>query len=187
MAYQPNIPAATDAISQSQVDLQANFQQLNVGFAIDHNAYDAASPGQHKKVLFTNVAADPAIVNPAGQLYTKSVTGVIEAFFSNGTTVTQLTGLPQTLAGKGTLTLGGGLIFKWGTIPGNGTNEIPVLFLPEIANFPNNVYNIQLTADLNDTTAKSFAVKSGSASVTGFTIKSSTTSVANIYWFAIGN
>lgn len=186
MPYQPNIPAASDAISQSQVDLQTNFQQLNAGFAIDHNAYDAVNPGQHKKVLFTTVAADPAIVNPAGQLYTKSVTGVIEAFFSNGTTVSQLTGLAASVTANGYQKFANGLILQWGVETGSVSHSTLITY--PLA-FPANVFMVQATGVLNngDETAKTVSIRSGSVSVTQFRTQQSSTGIGQIYWFAIGN
>ena len=88
MTYQPNRPQAGDRISQSQVDLETNFQQLNIGFGVNHNAYDAANAGEHTKVTITTpLAADPVLANPAGMYYTKAVSAVTQAFFEHTTTL----------------------------------------------------------------------------------------------------
>ena len=193
MTYLPNIPAAPDAISQSQIDIQQNFQQLNVRFGIDHNEFDdLANSGMHKQVNIPAVLpGDPVLANPAGMYYTKAVAAVTQAFFSNGTTVTQLSGLPQTLtSATGTVTFAGGLILKWGFIATAGTNLTVVNFVAEMhTNFPNNLFNVQLTTRLaaGDTTAKTAAVDTAGFSTTGFNIVTSSQSINSVYWLAIGN
>jgi len=189
MSYQPNKPLAGDRISQSQVDLETNFQQLNIGFGVDHNAYDAANAGQHKKVLFTTTQADPVIANPAGQLYTKSVSGTIQAFFSNGTTVSQLTGLPEDVVGEGTITLAAGLTIKWGTR--NVAVVDDVKFNYPVA-FSTAVFAVVVTPVRNNTGEKSFYLlalpgSGGDNDKVGFKLRSDFNGWSGFSYIAIGN
>ena len=186
MTYEPNIPLSNDKISQSQVDLLQNFQQLNTRFGQDHVSFSTGTnSGFHKQVTIPAVLpGDPVIATPGGVFYTKDVTGVTQAFFRNQTTVTQLTGLPQDLVSNGSITFGAGLILKWGFQASNGTKLLPVVFTTA---FPANVFSIQVTGILNDDTQKTFSVKQGTPSTTGFTAQLSATAYFGIYWFAIGN
>lgn len=70
MAYKNNIPQSTDFLSDSQLDLLNNFQQLDVSFGIDHYTYSnlTVDNGKHNKVTTplilggvhpTTLAAEP--------------------------------------------------------------------------------------------------------------------------------
>ncbi len=52
MAYDPNIPQPTDDLSDSQVALLGNFQQLNISFGIDHYTFSngTSNNGKHNQV-----------------------------------------------------------------------------------------------------------------------------------------
>lgn len=75
MTYNPSIPQSTDLLSQSQGQILTNFTQANTLFSTDHVAFtDNTNGGEHKKVLFNNIASDPALTSPKTQLYTKAST-----------------------------------------------------------------------------------------------------------------
>lgn len=68
MTYQPGIPAGNDNLSQSQGDIQDNFNQLNVQFAIDHTAFNTGSgngDGLHKQIHFPLFTA-PSVISGSG-------------------------------------------------------------------------------------------------------------------------
>jgi len=96
MTYDPNIPQATDIISQSQGQLLTNFGQANTAFGIDHTAFSVvANQGFHKKVTFQAVIANPNQIGPIASLYTKTGTSKSELFYqndSNAGAVSQITG-----------------------------------------------------------------------------------------------
>lgn len=52
MSYNPNIPNATDLLSNSQGQIKTNFQTANTSFGVDHYSFDngTASNGFHNKV-----------------------------------------------------------------------------------------------------------------------------------------
>lgn len=149
MTYNPNIPSGTDVVSSDLSQMQVNFSQANTLFANDHwefNNGTIANRGYHRQVTMPAVqASDPVIVSPAGAFYTKSISSVTQAFFSNGT-VTQLTGPKVFNSGpsSGYITLPGGLIVQWGnfsktSFSGNASVTLSSLG-PNNITFPNNVF-----------------------------------------------
>ena len=77
MAYNPDIPTATDLISQSQSKILANFTALNAVFQQDHLAFNAAiNAGEHLQTTLNNVVADPVLGTlafPKSRIYSKHV------------------------------------------------------------------------------------------------------------------
>lgn len=69
MSYNPNIPNATDLLSNSQGQLRTNFQTANTSFGIDHYAFADTTPnnGFHNKVttpLIVGSAHPATTTNP---------------------------------------------------------------------------------------------------------------------------
>lgn len=84
MTYTLGIPAANLSPAAQQADLATNTDLANTFFGVDHVAYTAAADqGEHAKVTFNNVQADPALAAPKAQLYTKTVAGNQQLFFAN--------------------------------------------------------------------------------------------------------
>src|SRR5215475_2350101 len=107
MAWNPNIPQATDALSQSQADILANFQALD-------SLFDG---GVQNFVLFPVQTSDPTTSSTEVALYSKidSATSNQELFFrrtSSGQTI-DCTGSNQATSGWSYLP--SGLLIKWGT------------------------------------------------------------------------
>lgn len=61
MVFKPGIPAPTDNLDDSQVDLQNNFTQLDDTFDIDHVKFSdtTADNGRHKTVTFVQQSSAP--------------------------------------------------------------------------------------------------------------------------------
>lgn len=60
MTYNPNIPQATDIISQSQGQILTNFSQANTAFAVDHTALNVlVDQGFHKQITLSQFLAGP--------------------------------------------------------------------------------------------------------------------------------
>ncbi len=75
MTYNPNIPQPTDNLSNSQAQFLANFNQLNVQFAIDHTGFNTGSgngDGFHKKVTLPGNVAVPSPGAGFGNIYTST-------------------------------------------------------------------------------------------------------------------
>jgi hypothetical protein len=99
MSYNPNIPQASDLISQSQPQLLTNFSQLDTAFAVDHTAFSVASQqGQHKQVtLQAPLGSDPNQTTPIATIYSKAspTTTTSDLYYQSGvlsSNVVQLTG-----------------------------------------------------------------------------------------------
>ena len=198
MVYQPNKPLAGDKISQSQVDLEGNFQALNVGFSVDHVAYDLANAGTHKVINFitTPIPAPPAPTGTNSGLYPQAVAGITQLFFKNSTVTTQLTGprsITSTAANPGYITLPGGLILQWTVVraqpSGNQQANFPIAF-------PNTTFSVQITpnaASAQDTVALNFNEPSAAGAYQFFGFNLTTaffrvkTTGTDVYIFAIGN
>lgn len=129
MTFNPNIPQLSDRPAISVGQFQANWNKLNNDFNVDHIAFTASSGnGEHTKVTFNNVIADPGLVNPKASLYIKTVAGDSELFFQKYHVATlsnitrQMTNLTRVFFANGG-TAGGtgeyidtpwGLRFIWG-------------------------------------------------------------------------
>lgn len=95
MTYTLGIPAANLSPAAQQADLATNSDLANTFFGIDHVAYTAAADqGEHVKVTFNNVQADPVIAAPKAQLYTKTVAGNQQLFFANAGGTQQISAGP---------------------------------------------------------------------------------------------
>lgn len=60
MAYQPNIPQATDQLSQSQADILANFQAIQTLIDVNHVDFASGDQGKHKWITFPVQSGAPA-------------------------------------------------------------------------------------------------------------------------------
>lgn len=93
MVYDPNIPAPTDLLSDSQADIQENFSQANVLFNADHIQFsDPTDGGEHRKITYNdNLVADPSEVSPKSALYPKALTsGKGDLFYQNNNAATDV-------------------------------------------------------------------------------------------------
>jgi hypothetical protein len=112
MTYQPNIPQATDDLSDSQANLLANFQVSNTVMSVDHYPFDdaTANKGFHKQVHLTN--STPTLGGANGVLGCSS--GWPVWVDGAGNTVNLINGEPNT-ANPGYTYLPGNMIMQWGS------------------------------------------------------------------------
>lgn len=96
MAYQFNIPQATDQLSVSQGDLLGNFTSLFNWVQANHVTFDVADAGKHKWVTFPrqSVVPTPPFTGTEVELYNFlfPTTGVSELYVQKGTAA----GIPMT-------------------------------------------------------------------------------------------
>ena len=187
--YFNNIPQPTDNPSDSQPLLLSNFQAIFNAQNRNHVSFaDTANSGRHLVVQLQEQGSDPAPLTDYGSLYTKDDTGT-QLFFQNDTgTIFKLTN-DFTAATEGTLTIPGGLTFKWGFKTGlssGSTVNFPVAFTT-------NIFQVQLTAlqfNTSNVNRTYMIQKIGSTptiSVTGFTFRTDeSTGNSSFYYFAIG-
>ncbi len=211
--YQPNIPTGTVDLDQDYLNLQANFQQLDIAYGYDHVAFSNTSglpptvngqSGLHKVIhmlanstLATNPANNypPTAVTPVsltGELFTTQSndgldTDTILWYQSASGKLSQLTrNITPSLGNNGYTYLPGGILLQWGRFnPASATTVVVTFTQP----FVNNIFNIQLTYRVDDSsTIRSGVLDSPSPNKNGFTwIGNSTSSLKFIYWMAIGN
>jgi hypothetical protein len=208
MSYNPNIPANADLVSSDISQMQLNFSQANTIIGKDHYEFDNASTanrGFHKQVTFpVRAAGNPILASPTGELYTKLVSTATELFFSNGTAVTQLSGLPELVASNGNITFQNGLQFKWGRMDTSGSMPAGIVndkyfFYPSGDNpfdptqgFPTNTLVVFVQGITNSATNKTINIRPpgtviGDFNQFGFTCKAADNWTDGFFYFAIGN
>jgi hypothetical protein len=125
MAWQPNIPAATDQLSVSQGDLQGNFQALNTAVGVDHYLPGVANDGKHKQV--TLPVQSPVPTFAAGEVgvynFLDPVSGVNQLYvtFQDGTNAPISASKGAT---DGYTYLPSGLLIKWGSASPSGEQTV---------------------------------------------------------------
>jgi hypothetical protein len=185
MAYNPNIPQPTDILSQSQGDLLANFQGIDVWVNVDHAGFGSPVEGKHNKVSFPVQSPAPAFLAAEIGLYNflSPITGVNQLFIVNsaGATTEVNASVLSTNANPGNNVAGwarlpSGVLLKWGngTATGNTAFVFPVaanipvftnVMSMEVTTFANNVADTNTFARLSAFTNVGFNVY-GSARVT---------------------
>lgn len=194
MTFNPNIPQATDLISQSQGQLLTNFSQANIAFGVDHTAFDvAANQGKHKKSTYLEQAADPVTLANEIDIYSKDVAGVTTMFLRKETagTVIATSGQDPIRASTGSTFVPGdatrALIFKWGDCGTVLPAGSPVAFTTGGgSNFPNACFQVFVTVtQAGSNSTRTVTVDATTFAPTGFTAYSSNN--VNARYFAIGN
>ena len=114
MVYKSNIPQPSDFISQSQVDMSENFEQirkiwgqpadeqLNEGDHIPLNNPEDKFFGKHKKTTFVEQETAPTTLANEVALYTKDTNGKPELFYRR-----ESDGIEAQLTDRGNVTVGG--------------------------------------------------------------------------------
>ena len=185
MAYNRNIPASTDLLSNSQPLIQGNFQTIDsgttgtgIGLSRNHvTMTDATNGGLHHRVDYFAAVASPAISGFVSSAYPKTVTN-IELFYKNAVADMQVTNsLLSASSGEGMLP--GGLLIK------SGSGSILNTFSTQAVLFTtafNTLISIVCTPISSNT-----IIQANSGSTTGFTAaRSGTSGTTSFYWIAIG-
>ena len=119
-AYNPNIPTATDFLSDSQVDLRNNFSQANTTYVTDHIAFDVApNNGYHKDIHIVKRTGNPAVVADTVIGYVKDYTpdttgGVADTQLFSETAAGVISQLTGKLTGNDGWAWVGGILVQWG-------------------------------------------------------------------------
>jgi hypothetical protein len=197
MAYQANIPASTDLLSDSQSDIQGNFQAIQT--LIDVNHYDFASSDQGKHFMVSMPVQSPAPTFAAGEVglyaFLNPTTSHNELYINktNESTVTQIPATASTLSitsapvqgTAGFSYLPSGIYITWGSTTVNGNTLITLPTPP-----PNQILSIQLTPSsgsssyVNAQVVLNDIVSSSTFNVVG-TINGASSNVL-CYYFVIG-
>ena len=160
MAYQANKPQATDALSQSQIDIQNNFGAIQTLIDVDHVDFASSDQGKHNKVTFPVQGASPVFLGGQLGLYSllNGTTAQNELYFTNaaGTTypvsASQTTGTPT--ATSGWTYLGSGMKIVWGQaqVTAGGTVTVSYSTVSGFPGFTSAVMLPQLTRILASAT-----------------------------------
>ncbi len=123
MAYQQNIPLATDQLSTSQGDIQANFQAIYTLIGVNHSNFGTANVGKHNFVSLPVQAGNPGTTTTELALYTKTsaLSGLPEAFFQRQNNGTAIEFTSSTASQNGWTRLPSGILLKWGQSNGSGS------------------------------------------------------------------
>jgi len=183
MAYNPDIPQASDDPSQSQGQLLANFQALNTFLSVNHTALNDPNEGTHKFLQMPEQASPPSTGSNTGGLYTKEVGGTTQLFFRNESNGSerQMTGAFSTGVTNGMVTIPGGLIIKWGRRNNLNDNSTITFSTP----FASALYNVSLTLVRNDTNSRFMYYKDGSGTAASFAVRTNASNTS-AFFIAIG-
>ena len=164
MPYTNNIPMATDFLSISQPQIQANFMAIATAFNLNHVAFKSANPLQGKPAFVempnqsTAPATPPTTIAGETGLYCSSstLTSQPELFFikQSGTTAPAPLNVANGyeisssnyIANPGWTRLPSGILIMWGfaSVP-NNTTPVTLTISATIPNFFN-IYQIFLTS-----------------------------------------
>ena len=171
MAYQANIPQATDRLKDSQADLLGNFQELNTYLNVNHTAIDGtADQGKHKFVTLPfQTVVPPALPNELNIVSLLDVTGSNNLFMTtNSGSALQITGgavnfTPPTTI-NGWVPLVPGFYMKWFThtqpvlSPGISSGVFTFPIAPNIPVFSTGCVLVWLTKLGNNSTSIDYDV-----------------------------
>lgn len=194
-AYTSGIPNPPNDPSVDVFTMQSNVNAIPQLIDVDHVGFNSTYGGTHAQVQLQELSgiAPPGVPtglvgNGFGTLYTNVINGNGELWYVRGASTTgiQLTGPgTPTVSSNGYTFLPGGILMEWGNFTATNISTKAVTF--PLA-FPNNVFNVQVTYVVSDSSTIRNGVESGTISKTGFTwIGTSTSSLVSVYWTAVGN
>ena len=193
--YNPSIPQGTDNLSNSQVQMLNNFTELNTIFDADHytwNNITSANRGLHRQVTLPAVlGADPTPAGAASSIYSKTFSAATTLFFANsagngalwygGTGPGKVTSTTAGNDSVGTMTLGNGIIFKWGVF-NVSTASTPYLF---VTPFPTACFQVLVSSGSAAGTID-ISVVDGTIAAAGFSARVNS-GTHPCHFIAIGN
>lgn len=109
MAFNPNIPQASDSLSQSQADILANFQAIAPLF----------DQGIQPFVILPEQGSAPTTAANEVALYSKDVSGASQLFMRRESNGTEINFTSSLQSNSGWARLPSGILLKWGpaTVP----------------------------------------------------------------------
>ena len=182
MAYNANIPQATDQMSHSQADILENFLEIDSVVAIDHSGFGTPNEGKHNQVRFPVAAAPAATPVTEVGMYCAASGGTNELFINKNASQIPFTKSSKTA--QGWTYLPSGILMQWGT--GTCSNGGTVVNFPMV--FPTACLSVQLTAYTDAT--NNWFVMTNTFNATRFigyaTTRSGGATSASVYFLAIG-
>lgn len=201
--YQPNIPTGNVPLNEDYLNVQGNFQQLNIAYGQDHVPLTDTSglvpggiSGCHTLIHQTVQSVSPPVIAGMTQLYSKNYTpdtvggGTLgtQLFMTNSGGEIQLTGTAQLYEGWAWFN---GLLVQWGKVVSNASSGTVTFKTRGAATipFPNNCFNVQCTPTVSSTTSHVSTIYTSTITSTKFDwIQADrATSQTGFNWMAIGN
>lgn len=189
MAYQANIPQATDKLSVSQADLLNNFIEIDTFVGVNHYGFGVADQGKHLYIQMPITGSPPGTAADETGLYTDTglTSGNPELWFRRHSNGSQIAFTEAVFASAGWTRLPSGILLQWGTgtIDNTGADTInfPVAF-------PTACLNVQLTPKVPAAPAEQNFIQVVSFTTAHFVVKSydenGVLSQSDCYFFAIG-
>lgn len=205
-SYQPGIPTGTVDLDVDYLNIQANFQQLDTSFGIDHLPFSnqTAQNGYHTSIHLNPVSTTttnppnnqppvlPTVTPGFGQVFSCEINDGINTdealyFLTGGNRLTQLTRNFAPVANtKGSTFLPGGFILNWGYDTSTGGTTVVTL----AQKLPGNFFSAQATFQATDSTSRSIFCRTTpqAAPPSGITtISFQSSSTQNFFWWVLGN
>lgn len=168
MAYNNNIPLATQDQSQSQPQIRDNFAEISTIISVDHVGFNTGDQGKHNKVTFPVQGSSPSFSSGEDGLYNKLfVTTNKNELYIHKQTASGTSEIPMTasilslstpsLGIAGWTYLPSGILMRWVNFTGSGlvTVTLPTSgFQPFIT-----IYSIIVSPFSSSTSDDNFAVR----------------------------
>ena len=189
--YNANIPQPGDNLSNSQGDLLANFQQIDITVGKNHypTSNVTANNGKHKFVEMPNGTLPAGLVAAESTLYSKlDASSLSQLFYTRDNSGIEIQMTAGTLAPvrlqNGFSFLMGNMLIQWGfNTVASGTGQIN--FSPTFANvgaFP----PVVTIAPYNTTTSDNRSFYITATAFDKFTYNNTGSATTKVYWMAIG-
>lgn len=199
MAFNNNIPLATDRLSKSQADLLGNFVAIKTLVDQNHETFGSGSDGKHKFLQMPEQAAGGGIATLANEagLYARvgATSGVSELYFKREGLAAATEGIAfteGTNAVEGYTRLPSGLLIRWGERAG----EDDFTLIRNNAPFFNQIFHVQITpiTDIAGSNNKTVVLRtwvlvpgvSFTLNLTGVERLSNTAINTRCYWMILG-
>ena len=189
--FDASVPAANDNPSSDQPDMLVNNQSTTGILGEDHVTFNLNNGGQHKAVTWNQDASYVPVAFPVSppKSFTNTVDGagnalpggVPQQFYYSGSAV-QSQNQYRSISSGSTI-LPGGIIMKWGSVPGVNNN----LTISFVTPFPNNIFSLQVSGGTTSSPQPTINFEQSTLSVNSFVAKITGTQPINVYYVAIGN
>lgn len=146
MAYNENIPQASDNPSQSQSQILSNFQEISTAFNLDHGNFNSGDQGKHTLVDLVRQSLPQSANANEGLLFSALINGASELFYGkDGTTASQMSGIIPSTGGGSAVSYSwdfiDGMSIRFGNVVHSGTSTVITFDTP----FPNNSYVVLIS------------------------------------------
>lgn len=191
MAYNANIPQATDNPSQSQSQILGNFQAIQTLIGVNHENFGSAQEGNHFMVTWTdNTGSLPAA--PTGtnlNIYNAKDAATVNQLYLQGPAATRFaTAFPFTQCGasvNGWTYLPSGIIILWGNTALVGSSFTTISFTsPTFTGFPGFSNAFSAVLGVNNISNN---INISSLSNTALQIRNNIATASATYFIVIGN